>query len=336
MKTAIFGTKKWEEEYLRLKLSKVTLELTFLDGTLSSESIPAETHFEILCVFVDSSLKRETLEKFQNLKMIATRSTGFDHIDLAYCKEKNITVSSVPSYGENTVAEFAFALILSLARKLYASVDSIRETGKYSFEGLIGFDLKGKTIGVVGVGRIGRHLIKMAKGFDMKVIGYDAFPNQETAKELGFEYRSFEDLLKESDVVSIHVPFMKETEKMFNEKTFALMKKGAILINTARGAVVETQALVKALQEGRLGGAGLDVLEEEGVLKDDMGFVLSGKVEGHDVRTIIANHVLIDMQNVLITPHTAFNTTEAIQRILDTTAENISGFLEGTPINIPK
>lgn len=338
MKIAIFGTKKWEEEYLRKKLGGAASgsDLVFIEGILNKDKLPSDTSAEILCVFVDSTIDRAVMEAFPNLRAVVTRSTGYDHIDLAAAKEKNIIVSTVPSYGENTVAEFAFALILSLARKIYQSVDIFRETGKYSFEGLIGFDLKGKTLGVIGTGRIGRHAVKMGRGFDMNVLGYDPYPNEEAAKELGFTYKSFEDVLKESDVVTIHVPYTKENHHLFNKETLGVMKRGALLINTARGPLVETAALVEALQSGHLGGAGLDVLEEEGVLKDEMGFVLHGDPAGHDMRTMIANHVLADMPNVLLTPHTAFNTTEAIKRILDVTVDDIKGAVEGKPVNTVK
>jgi len=331
----IFGTKSWEADYLKDKIHLFAPEskVSFIEGIVTSQKLPP-SDTEILCVFVDSTIDKDVIKSLPNLKMIATRSTGYDHIDLVFAKERNITVTYVPSYGENTVAEFAFALILSLSRKVYQSVDIFRETGNYSFEGLIGFDLKGKTLGVIGTGRIGRYAIKMAKGFDMNVLGYDPFPNEEASKELGFIYKEFEDVLKESDIITIHVPYTKENHHMFNEKTLGMMKKGALLINTARGPLVETTALVAGLQSGQIGGAGLDVLEEEGVLKDEMGFVLHGTAEGHDMRTMIANHVLSDMPNVLLTPHTAFNTKEAIIRILDTTIENIEAYITGTPKNL--
>ena len=326
--------KEWEQEYVRNALKDSAGELTFYDGQLKPDNLPPQSDFDIVSIFVDSVVSKMTLDNFPNLKGVVTRSTGYDHVDLKECEARNIIVSSVPSYGENTVAEFAFALILALSRKVYAAVDNFRETGKYSFEGLMGVDLKGKTIGVIGTGRIGKYSIKIAKGFDMNVVGYDAFPNEAMAKELGFSYMPFEEVLKVSDVVTIHVPFLPETEHMFNEKTIPSMKKGAILVNTARGAVVKTSALVEALQSGHLSGAGLDVIEEEGVLKDEMGFVLHGDSEGHDMKTMIANHVLSDMPNVLLTPHAAFNTKEALIRILDTSVEDIKGIVSGTPVNV--
>jgi len=334
MKIGFFGTKPWEKEYIeKLKGKMPGADLWFTEEILSDDHLPKETDFEAISVFVDSAVTKNVLEKFPNLKFIATRSTGYDHIDVAVAKAKGIVVSSVPSYGENTVAEMAFGLLLTLSRRIYEAYDRIREKGDWSVEGLQGFDLRGKTIGVVGTGRIGKHSIAIAKGFGMNVVGYDAYPNEQLAKELGFKYLSLDELLSVSDVVTLHVPFLPETDHMINKERIMKMKKALVLINTSRGAVVETAALVEALKSGHLGGAGLDVLEEEGVVKDEMDFLVSGKSEGHDWKTIIANHVLIDMPNVVITPHNAFNTKEAIERILDTTVDDIAGYLSGKVIN---
>lgn len=336
MKVAFFSSKEWEEEYLRskLKTAGVDVEAVFSKEILTKEHLPEERDAEMICVFVDSLVDSVVIEAFPNLKYIVTRSTGFDHIDLEAAKKKNIVVSSVPSYGENTVAEQAFALILGISRKLYRAVDQIRETGSFSFDDLQGFDLKDKTIGVVGTGRIGRHSIRIAQGFSMKVVAFDPMPNSKLESELKFTYMPFEELLRVSDVVTIHVPYLPQTHHMFNDAAFGKMKKGAVLINTSRGQVVETQALLKALTKGQLGGAGLDVLEEEGVVKDELGFISSGNASEHDLKTILANHVLIDLPNVLITPHNAFNTREALTRILDTTIEDITASISGKPINV--
>lgn len=338
MKITFFGTKLWEQEYLQQKIAEraLAVESSFVTDIVTPDKLPQDTSVEIACVFVDSVVSKPVIDVLPNLKFIPTRSTGFDHIDLATAATKNISVSNVPSYGENTVAEQAFALLLSVSRKIYLAYDQIRETGSFKFDALQGFDLKGKTIGVIGTGRIGRYSVKIAKGFDMRVVAYDLHPNQDLAKEFGFEYMSLEDVLRASDVVTIHVPYMPETHHLFNEKTFPLMKKNAVLINTSRGPVVDTQALVMALKNEQIGGAGLDVLEEEGVIKDELDFIVHGHPEGHDLKTILANHVLFDMPNVVITPHNAFNTREALQRILDTTLDNIEAFLKGSPINVVK
>jgi D-lactate dehydrogenase len=333
-KIGFFGTKPWEKEYIEGQESKMPgVELSFTEEILSDDHPPKKTDLEVISVFVDSLVTAKVLEKLPNLKFIATRSTGYDHIDMAAAKARGVTISNIPSYGENTVAEMAFGLILTLSRKIYEGFDRIRETGNWSVEGLQGFDLRGKTIGVVGTGRIGKHSIAIAKGFGMNVVGYDAYPDEKLAKQLGFKYLPLDELLKVSDIVTLHVPYLPETHHLMNRERIMKMKKGALLINTSRGAVVETAALVAALKLGHLGGAGLDVLEEEGVVKDEMDFLVSGKAEGHDWKTIIADHILVDMPNVVITPHNAFNTKEALQRILDTTIENISGYLKGELIN---
>jgi D-lactate dehydrogenase len=334
MKIAFFETEDWEAEYLKSKLPGH--ELFFSLQRIDKNNLPEIKDFDILSVFTGSKVDKPVLESLSNLKLIATRTTGYDHIDLPATKEKNIAVSSVPSYGENTVAEHAFGLLLSVSRKIYQSFDRIRETGSFNQDGLQGFDLKGKTIGIVGTGHIGQYSIRIANGFGMNVIAYDAFPKSELEAELNFKYVPLEELLKTSDVITLHVPLLPETTHMINRDTLKLVKKGCVLINTARGAVVDTTALIEALNNGTLGGAGLDVLEEEVPTQDERQFLLYGRPEEHDLKIILENHVLIDMDNVVLTPHNAFNTKEALRRILNTTAENIEKFLAGTPQNIVK
>lgn len=324
MKIGIWQTEGWEEEYLKEKLAGH--EVVTFAGELNKESLPEDKSFEAVCTFVGSEVSKGVIEALPNLKLIATRSTGYDHIDLEAAKAKGVQVANVPTYGENTVAEFAFALLLTLSRKIYQGYDRLREEGVYSFDGLMGFDLKGRTMGVVGTGNIGKHMIRMARGFEMRVIAYDAFPKAGLDKELGFEYKAtLEELLSEADVVSLHVPYLPATHHIINKDNIGKFKKGAILINTARGALVETDALVRALKEGKLGGAGLDVLEEEGVMKDELGYLMSGD-DKSDLKVVLENHELIDMDNVIVEPHNAFNTREARTRILDTTVENIESF----------
>ncbi len=326
MKIAFFEIEPWEIDYIKPKFSGV--ELFFSAEKLNKENSPQQKDMEIISVFVGSAVDKETISALPNLKLITTRSTGYDHIDLNAAKGKNIKLGFVPGYGDNTVAEFAFGLILNLSRKLYQAIDRVKEDESFSLEGLRGFDLNGRTIGIVGTGRIGCHMIKIANGFGMNVIAYDAFPKQELCDKLGFKYVSLDDLLSQSDVISLHVPNIPSTHHLINLQNIGKIKKGALLINTSRGAVVETEALVKALNDGILGGAGLDVLEEEGVVQDEKSLLLYGHPEEHNLKTVLANHVLIDMPNVIITPHNAFNTQEALQRILDADIENIKSFIE--------
>jgi len=328
MKIGFFEIEPWEIDYVKSKLQIANYKLQFVEGKLNKDNLPGEKDADIISVFVGSAIDKKTINALPNLKLIATRSTGYDHIDLAAAKEKGIKLGFVPGYGDNTVAEFAFGLILNLSRKIFPAYDRIKETGSFSLEGLRGFDLNGKTIGIVGTGRIGCYMIKIAHGFGMNVVAFDAFPKQELCEKLGFKYVSFDDLLSQSDVISLHVPYLESTHHLINLQNIGKIKKGALFINTSRGAVVETEALVKAFNEGILGGAGLDVLEEEGVVQDEKSLLLYGHPEEHNLKTVLANHVLIDMPNVIITPHNAFNTQEALQRILDTDIENIKSFIE--------
>lgn len=330
MKITFFETEDWEENYFKAALAGQDLSF----HKLSDQAADAEA--EILCNFVGLSVNSATLSQFPKIKYVTTRSTGFDHIDIKACKEKNILVSNVPTYGENTVAEFAFALMLSISRKLYPSVKRVREEGSFSYEGLTGFDLMGKTLGVVGSGHIGIYAIKIAKGFGMKVLAYDPYPRKELAEQYGFDYADLDTLLQNSDVVTLHVPYMPATHHLINEEKLQKIKKGAILINTARGGLVDTAALVKALQSKQLAGAGLDVLEEEGFIKDERDLLYGGHPNEAQLKTALADHELMQMDNVIITPHNAFNTREAELRILDTTIANIEAFLKGQPINVIK
>lgn len=335
MKIAFFEIENWEEDYIKERLSKE--ELFFFKEKLNKDTLPQDKNFDAISVFVGSEIRKNVIDAFPNLKLLTTRSTGFDHIDLDEIKNKGIKHGYVPGYGDNTVAEFAFGLLLNLSRKIFDAFDRIREKGEFSFDGLQGFDLAGKTIGVLGTGRIGRHTIKIANGFGMNVVAYDIFPNKDLEREFNFKYVSLDDLLAVSDIISLHLPHNESTHHIINEQTISKMKKGVMLINTARGALVKTEALIKALNNGIIGGYGTDVLEEEGIVKDERAFLLYGHPDGHNLNVALANHVLIDMPNVIVTPHNAFNTKEALMRILDSDIENIKSFLEKgeTAYNIP-
>ncbi len=330
MKTLYLFTEEWEKAYISEKLGSDNLE--FRD---SIENTPEEIlkEIEVISVFVSHPIKKEDLDNMPNLKLIATRSTGFDHVDVAEARQRNIEVVYVPAYGDNTVAEFAFALLLALARKIPEAHEQVTETGSFSQTNFRGFDLKGKTIGVIGTGKIGTNSIRMAKGFGMNVIAYDPFPKDGLAEELGFRYVGFEELLGNSDIITIHALLNDSTRHMINEESIYHIKKGAVLINTARGGLVKTSALVKALEEGILSGAGLDVLEEEGYQADELKLLTQPHPELEALKITLSNHYLIDHPKVIITPHIAFDTDEAVKRILDTTAENISSFSKGEVVN---
>lgn len=333
MKILYYYKEEWEKDYVSSKLQEH--EIMFVQGALDDASIPA-TDAEVLSVFVNSPVSRETIGKFPNLKLIATRSTGYDHIDMAAVAERGIQVASVPSYGENTVAEFAFALLLNVSRRVAEAYERIARTGSFSQDNLRGFDLEAKTLGVVGTGHIGAHVIKIAKGFGMEVLAYDVRQDDALAHTLGFRYVTLDELLGSSDVITLHAPYNEHTHHLLNRDAFAKVKKGAYLINTARGGLVETEALVWALQGGIIAGAGLDVLEEEGVMGDEFELLHQSHPKLEELQTVLANHYFIDHPRVIVTPHIAFNTTEAITRILDTTITNIQTFASGSLNNIVK
>ncbi len=331
MKIHYFSGEPWEEAYVRAKLPNE--EIAFHAGSLAAFPDLSDPDAEVLCTFIESKIGEAEMGRFPSLKLIATRSTGFDHIDLLAAKAHGIAVANVPFYGENTVAEFAFALLLALSRRIIDADERVR-AGTFSPTGLRGFDLAGKTLGVVGTGHIGAHVIRMAQGFGMKVIGFDAFPNQDLSHTLNFSYLPLPDVLAQSDIVTLHVPYNEHTHHLINSENIGALKKGAYLINTARGAVVETDALVAALKSEVLAGAALDVLEEEGELADETALLSAPHPREAELKIALANHYLIEHPRVIVTPHLAFNTTEAMERILDTTVENIRAFVTGTPANV--
>ncbi len=308
-------------------------EVSFFEG--SAGEFSENLDVECLSVFVASKLPAEVLSRFPSLKVIATRSTGFDHIDLEYCKSKDISVLSVPAYGERTVAEYAFALLLSLSRKVFDGVYRVKHRGQFNSDGLTGFDLFEKTIGIIGTGKIGCHVAMIAQGFGMKILASDIRENEELVKNCGVKYVSLEELLASSDVITLHAPYLPATHHMLNAGNLAKVKKGSYLINTARGALVDSQALVICLKSGQLAGAALDVLEEEGYIGEELE-LLKAHPKEEELIGILATHELMTMPNVIITPHNAFNTEEALNRIWSTTYSNISSFETGQPDNLVK
>jgi len=323
-KIAFFEVQPWEKELIGKAAKKLGAdvfdqEVEFL--------LDQAKNYEVISTFIYSDLSQKNLRKLPQLKMIATRSTGMDHIDLDYCQQKGIVVANVPHYGQNTVAEHTFALILTISRRITEAVNRVRQGG-FSPVGLTGFDLKGKTLGVVGVGNIGRYVVKIANGFGMKVLGVARHPDPQLAKKLGFEYVSLEECLRRADIVTLHVPLTKNTFHLINRQNIKLMKKGSILINTSRGPVVESEAILWALENGILAAAGLDVLEEEENL-DNPEKLFDPYLSKDDLKELVTAHLLREKPNVIITPHNAFNTKEAIQRIINTTVKNIEAFLKG-------
>lgn len=329
MRIAFFEVKDWEEEYLKKRLKGHLLK--FSNEKLSLENAKQIKDCDAVSVFIYSKIGEQIIREIPNLKLVTTRSTGFDHIDIEACKKQGITICNVPSYGENTVAEHTFALILSLSRRLFMTCPRFEHD--FSIEGLMGFDLKGKTIGVVGAGQIGLHVIRIAKGFGMNVLAYDARQNKLLSDVLGFEYTSLEDLLARSDIITLHVPYNKYTHHLMNRDKFKLVKKGAILINTARGSIVDTEALIEALDKKILSGAGLDVIEGEELIKEEKQLLYDPK-NIEVLADLVKDHVLLSKDNVVFTPHIAFYSKEAMERILETTVENVTAFVSGNPQNV--
>lgn len=332
MRVIVFETEEWEHAACQRLQPEHTV--VCLREPLDATRIPHEhTDAEVITTFVNSRLGADVLVHFPALKLIATRSTGYDHVDLDYCHRNGIVVSNVPDYGDSTVAEHAFALLLAVCRHLVTATERTRR-GEFGSKGLRGFELRGKTFGVVGTGRIGRRAIEIARGFGMRVVAFDCSPDATAAARLGFDYRDLDQLLAVSDVVTLHVPAVKGNRHMFGERELAAMKSGAVLINTARGSLVDPGALVRTLAEGRLRGVGLDVLPAEPLIREEAEIFRSDRSDTDaELRDLLADHALLRFPNVVITPHVAFNTDEALRRILDTTLENIKAFASGSPEN---
>lgn len=308
---------------------------------------------EVLSAFIRSPVDRAFLEAHPALRFIAARSTATEYIDLDACRERGVAVANVPSYGEHTVAEHTFALILALSRRLREVTGESAADGKLSYSNTRAFELRGKTLGVVGAGRIGRHVIAVAQAFGMRVLAFDIHAPAAVAQHAGFDFAPLERVLAEAHVLTLHVPVGPDTHHLLNRETLARCRAGVLVINTARGALIDTDALIDALDSGHVGGAGLDVLEEENTVREEMTRVISDQIidrlhavttpgELHDreagrvreLQGLLRNKRLIARPNVLFTPHVAFNSIEAVERINSATAQNILRFLEGHPTNL--
>jgi D-lactate dehydrogenase len=308
--------------------------LHFTEEAIHPDNVSRYQDTEILSVFIRTTVDGDLLDRLPNLKLITTRSAGYDHIQLDEAKARNIPVCYVPVYGENTVAEHTFALLLSLSRNIHkAYLRTQREN--FAMDNLQGFELKGKTMAVVGAGKIGLHVIKIARGFDMPVLAVDPTPDPFLAEVLQFSYVSLDEALSRADIISLHAPLTQQTRHMLNRNNLHMIKKGALLINTARGELVETEALLQALNENILAGAGLDVLEGEELFVEEEK-LYDAELPRETLATLMKNHLLLNREDVVITPHIGFNSREAVQRIRETTAANILSFLQGQLQNTVK
>ena len=328
-KIIFFEVASWERE----ELKKIFPEALLIEKPLTEENVSEFADVEIASCFFYSNFSKTVIEKLPKLKLIATRSTGVDHIDVSFCHQKNIAVCNVPEYGSRTVAEHNFALILTLTRKIYQSINQAKNFD-FNHEKIRGVDLFGKTLGVLGLGKIGKEVVKIARGFGMRILVYTKTKDKALAKSLGFSYKSLDEVLSSSDIISLHLPLTEKTKHIINKENIKKIKKGAFLVNTARGGLIESEALVLGLKKGIFAGVALDVLEGERQLMEEVEILTESYREETDLKTLILDHILVNHPNVIITPHNAFNTKEALFRILETTIKNIQGFLRKKTINL--
>lgn len=320
IKIAFFDTKEYDKKLFDEYNKNYGYEITYLESRLNSETAPLAKGFDVVCIFVNDVVDEKTIKilKECGVKLIALRCAGFNNVDIKKLGNDLMAVR-VPAYSPYAVAEHAVALLLSIDRKIYKAY---QRTRKYNFtlNGLLGFDIHGKTVGVIGSGKIGKAFINIMNGFGCKVLVYDKFPDENAAKEMNFEYVELDSLYRESDIISLHCPLTDENYKMINEESLNKMKDGVILINTSRGKLIDTKSLINKLQEGKIGGLGLDVYEdEEEFFLNDMSnsFVRDEELS-----------ILLTMPNVVVTSHQAFFTQEALNKIALDTCENIKEFFE--------
>ena len=324
IKVAVYDTKPYDREYLEAATKGKSICWQFHDFHLSNETAPSAQGAQAVCMFVNDRADRPCFEILARLgvKLIALRCAGYNNVDLNAAREMGVAVTRVPAYSPNAVAEHAVGLLLALNRKIHRAFNRVREHN-FSLNGLIGFDIAGKTVGIVGTGRIGRIAGKIFRGFNARVIAYDPFPSEDWGAGNGIEYVTFQSLLAASDIISLHAPLLPQTFHLLNAESLAQTKPGVYLINTSRGKLVDTVALIEGLKSGRIGGVALDVYEEEeGIFFED----LSGEVLQDEE---LAR--LLTFPNVLITAHQAFLTREALSEIARITTENICRLERGEP-----
>lgn len=319
VKIAFFDSKNYDKESFNNHNKMYNYEITYFESKLNSETASLTKGFDVVCIFVNDKADANTLKSLEEngVKVLALRCAGYNNVDIEH--KGKLKIVHVPQYSPYAVAEHAVGLLLSINRKLYKSYQRTRKYN-FSLDGLLGFDIHGKTVGVIGTGRIGKAFISIMKGFGTNVIAYDTYPNEQASKELDFKYVDLDTLYKESDIISLHCPLFKETEKMINRDSISKMKDGVIIINCSRGKLINTNDLVKKLSEGKIGGVGLDVYE------DEEAFFLRDMSNSYVRDTNLS--ILLSMPNVFITSHQAFFTREALNKIASDTLENIKQEIE--------
>ncbi len=320
VKVAFFNTKEYDKEFFNEYNKNYGFDITYFESELNTETAPLTKGYDAVCIFVHDKVNKETFEILEKngVKLVALRCAGFNNVDLEH--KGNVRVVRVPQYSPYAVAEHACALLLNVTRKLYKSY---QRTRKYNFtlDGLLGFDIHGKTVGVIGTGKIGKVFIKIMKGFGTRVIAYDVFKDEKASQELGFEYVPLDELLTNSDIISLHCPLTPETENIINSNSIAKMKNGVVLINCSRGQLIDTNSLIEAMSNGKIGGVGLDVYEDE----DE--FFLRDMTNSYKRDTNLS--ILLSMPNLIITSHQAFFTSEALNKIASDTCQNIKDIFDG-------
>jgi D-lactate dehydrogenase len=326
MKITFFSTKPYDKEFFEKGNATFGFEFTFFETHLGPHIVQAVKPTDAICVFVNDKVTKEVVEVLaqKGVKVIALRCAGFNNVDLEAAKAKNIHVCRVPAYSPEAVAEHALAMIMTLNRKTHKAYNRVREQN-FALNGLLGFTMKGKTVGVVGTGHIGAAFCNIMQGMGCHVIAYDVNQNPHLIQK-GVKYLSLNEVLQKSDIISLHCPLMPQTHHLINQKTLALMKKGAMLINTSRGGLIDTPAVIEALKDQNLGYLGIDVYEQE------------EKIFFRDLsENIIADdtlQLLMSFPNVLVTAHQAFFTKEALEQITEVTLNNISSLLNGKPLTV--
>ena len=323
-KIIFFDIKDYDKEFFKKYEKNYNFEMTFLKVRLTEETANLTKGYDVVCGFANDNINKETIDIMveNGIKLLAMRCAGFNNVSLKDIHNR-FKVVRVPAYSPHAIAEYTVGLILAVNRKIHKAYVRTRE-GNFSINGLMGFDLDGKTAGIIGTGKIGQILIKILKGFEMKVIAYDLYPNQKAADELGFEYVSLDELYAKSDIISLNCPLTKDTQYMINRRSMLKMKDGVILVNTGRGQLIDSADLVEALKDKKIGAVALDVYEEEEnyFFQDKSTQVIEDDILGR----------LLSFYNVLITSHQAYFTKEAVDAITVTTLNNIRDFVEGKPL----
>lgn len=324
MKVAIFSTKTYDRTFLEAANQQHGHELVFFEPRLSQATAALAEGFTAVCVFVNDQLGADVIGRLAQagVQLVALRCAGFNNVDLGAAEQHNLTVVRVPGYSPYAVAEHTVALLLTLNRKIHRAYARVRE-GNFALDGLLGFDIHGQTVGIIGTGKIGREVARIMHGFGCRLLAYDPYPQPE-ASALHLQYVSLDDLLTQADIITLHAPLTPQTHHLINSQAIAQMKHGVTLINTSRGALVDTQAVIDGLKSGQIGYLGLDVYEEEA----DLFFEdLSSQVIQDDLFSR-----LLTFPNVVITGHQAFFTSNALQNIAETTLANITAFAQNQPL----